>query len=153
VLDEIAAHLSHRSAGEHGVIVTPDGKPVDAARWGYYFRQPCGVPELGHGSLPGLLRGSLVFAGEAAEDGPTLDPLPGEVSDGEAGPGRAELAAAVGAPVVVPGVLSQDGPQVAFAEDQHPVGDLRPGGEHEPFGVAFARGASTGVLMMRTRWR
>jgi hypothetical protein len=73
-----------------------------------------------------------------------------EVSDGEAGPGRAELAAAVGAPVVVPGVLSQDDPQVAFAEDQHPVGDLRPGGEHEPFGVAFARGASTGVLMMRT---
>lgn len=40
MLDEIAAHLSHRSAGEHGVIVTPDGKPVDAARWGYYFRQP-----------------------------------------------------------------------------------------------------------------
>ena len=24
---------SHRSAGEHGVIVPPDGKPVDAARW------------------------------------------------------------------------------------------------------------------------
>lgn len=38
MLDEIAAHLSHRSAGEHGVIVTPDGKPVDAARWGYGFR-------------------------------------------------------------------------------------------------------------------
>jgi hypothetical protein len=31
-------------------------------------------------------------------------------------------------------VLSQDRPQVPFAEDQHPVGDLRPGGEHEPFG-------------------
>jgi hypothetical protein len=24
---------------------------------------------------------------------------------------------------------------VPFTEDQHPVGDLRPGGEHEPFGV------------------
>ena len=39
VLDEIAAHLARRPAGEHGVIVTPDGKPLDAARAGYYFRQ------------------------------------------------------------------------------------------------------------------
>jgi hypothetical protein len=30
--------------------------------------------------------------------------------------------------------LGQDRPQVPFAEDQHPVGDLGPGGEHEPFG-------------------
>ena len=28
-----------RPAGEHGVIVTPDGQPLDAARWGYYFRR------------------------------------------------------------------------------------------------------------------
>ena len=39
VLDEIAAHLARRPAGEHGVIVTPDGQPLDAARWGYYFRR------------------------------------------------------------------------------------------------------------------
>jgi hypothetical protein len=25
-----------------------------------------------------------------------------------------------------------------FAEDQHPVGDLGPGGEHEPFGITVA---------------
>ena len=50
------------------------------------------------------------------------------------GLGRAELAAAMGSPSVVMAlVLSQDRPQVPFAEDQHPVGDLRPGGEDEPF--------------------
>ena len=53
---------------------------------------------------------------------------------GWSGRDRAELAAAMGAaPVVVGLVLSQDGPQVPLAEDQYPVGDLRPGGEHEPF--------------------
>jgi hypothetical protein len=44
----------------------------------------------------GLLRGSLVFVEEAAKDGPTLDPLLGEVGDEVVGPGRAEFAAAVG---------------------------------------------------------
>jgi len=34
-------------------------------------------------------------------------------------------------------VLGQDGPQVPLAEDQHPVGDLGPGGEHEPFRVGI----------------
>jgi hypothetical protein len=29
-------------------------------------------------------------------------------------------------------VLGQDRPQMPFAEDQHPVGDLLAGGEHEP---------------------
>jgi len=43
----------------------------------------------------------------------------------------------MGSPSVVMAlVLSQDRPQVPFAEDQHPVGDLRPGGEHEPFGIS-----------------
>ena len=37
-----------------------------------------------------------------------------------------------------------------FAEDQHPVGDLGPGGEHEPFRVAFARGLRDGIF---TAWR
>jgi hypothetical protein len=63
-------------------------------------------------------------------DGPALDPLLGEVGDGAVRPGRAELAAAMRSPsVVVRFVLGQDRPQVSFAEDQHPVGHLRPGGE------------------------
>ena len=58
-------------------------------------------------------------------------------------PGRAELAAAMGPPPVVAGlVLGQDRPQKLFAEDEHPVGDLGPGGEHEPFRVSvLARAA------------
>ena len=35
--------------------------------------------------------------------------------------------------VVVGHILGQDRPQTPLAEDQHPVSDLRPGGEHEPF--------------------
>ena len=49
------------------------------------------------------------------------------------GPGRVELAAAMGAPSVVVGrVLFQDCLQVPLAEDQHLVGELGPGCEHEP---------------------
>jgi hypothetical protein len=33
-------------------------------------------------------------------------------------------------------VLGQDRPQVPFAEDEHLVDDLGPGGEHEPFRVS-----------------
>jgi len=43
----------------------------------------------------------------------------------------------MGASSVVAGlILGQDRPQVPLAEDQHPVGDLGPGGEHEPFCVS-----------------
>jgi hypothetical protein len=53
--------------------------------------------------------GSFVFVDEAAEDGPALDPFLSEVCDAVAGPGRAELAAAVrSSSVGVPGVLGQD---------------------------------------------
>ena len=63
-----------------------------------------------------------------------LDPLPGEISGKVIGARRAELAAAVGPPPGVVGLVpGQDGPQMPFAEDQHPVGDLLAGGEHEPF--------------------
>jgi hypothetical protein len=42
----------------------------------------------------------------------------------------------MGSPSVVVGlVLGQDAVQVAFAEDEHPVGGLGPGGEDEPFGI------------------
>ena len=34
------------------------------------------------------------------------------------------------------GVLGKHLAQVLFAEDQHPVGDLGPDGQHEPFGEA-----------------
>jgi hypothetical protein len=85
---------------------------------------------------PGLLCGSFVLVDESAEDGLTMDPLLGEVRDGVVGPGRTELPAAMGAPPVVVGlVLSQDSSQVPFAEDEDPVGDLGPGGEHEPFRI------------------
>jgi hypothetical protein len=59
------------------------------------------------------------------------------------GPGRVELAAAVRSSfVVVLGVLRQDRLQVSFAEDQHPVGDPGPGGDHESFGVSVRARAS-----------
>ncbi len=52
------------------------------------------------------------------------------------GPRWPELAAAMGwSPVAMRGVLGQDGAEVAFAEDQHPVGDLGPNGEDEPFRI------------------
>ena len=44
------------------------------------------------------------------------------------------MAAAMGSPsVVMDLVLGQDRPQMPFAEDEHPVGELGPGGEHESF--------------------
>jgi len=68
-------------------------------------------------------------------------------------PGRAQLAAAVGSSsVVVPGVLGQDAAQVALAEDQHPVGDLGPGGEHEPFRISIrARAPGRGLHSLDAR--
>jgi hypothetical protein len=43
-------------------------------------------------------------------------------------------------------VLGQDRPQMPLAEDQHPVGDLGPGGEHEPFRVSVrARAPGRGL--------
>ena len=54
-----------------------------------------------------------------AEDRPTLDPLLGEVRDGVVGPGRAEMAAAMGSPPVVMAlILGQDRPQMPPAESQ-----------------------------------
>ncbi len=38
--------------------------------------------------------------------------------------------------VVVALILRQDQLQMPLAEDQHPVGDLCPGGEHEPFRIS-----------------
>jgi len=52
---------------------------------------------------------------------------------GWSGPGRVQLPAAMGSSAVVVGlVLGHHDAQVALADDQHPVGDLGPCGEHEP---------------------
>jgi len=100
-----------------------------------------------------LLRGSVVFVEEAAEDGSALDPLLGKVGGEVAGPGRAEFAAAVGPlSVVVPGIPGEDRPQVPFTKDQHPVGDLVPCGEDEPFGMGVRPGGSgAGSSLLRCR--
>jgi hypothetical protein len=66
---------------------------------------PCGVPELGHRSWPGLLCGALVFVDETAEDRPALDTLPGQVRDRVIWPRRVELAAAMKAPSIVVGLI------------------------------------------------
>jgi hypothetical protein len=96
-----------------------------------------------HNSAIGLDLGfirPLILVDEAAKYRPPLDPLMAEVRDRVIGPGRAELLAAVGPPpVVVCRVLGQDRPQMPLAEDQHPVGDLGPGGEHEAFRVCVGR--------------
>ena len=67
----------------------------------------------------------------------TSTPIAAKISDGVVGPGRLELAAAMGAPsVVVCLVLGQDQRQMPLAEDQHPVGNFGPGDEHEPFRIS-----------------
>jgi hypothetical protein len=43
-------------------------------------------------------------------------------------------------------VLGQDRPQMPLAEDQHPVGDLGPGGEHEAFRVCVRSWAAGGIF-------
>jgi hypothetical protein len=114
----------YRKIHEYG-IVTPASRP--AAR---------------HLSSP------LVFADKAAENGSAFDPFTRKAGDGIAGPGRPELAAAMGPSSAVAGSeLGQDAAQVSFAEDQHTVGGLGPGDKHEPLGVgvhgARAMGAAT----------
>ena len=59
--------------------------------WGSRIRPPVLTWDLG---------GPLIFADEAAEDGPALDPRLGEVGDRVVGPGRTELTAAMGPPPV-----------------------------------------------------
>ena len=81
------------------------------------------------------------------EDGPALDPVLGEVGRRVVGLRRVQLAAAVGpASVVVGLVLGQDGAQVPLAEDQHPVGGLGSGGEHEPLRKSVRPRAAGGIF-------
>lgn len=39
VLDQLAADLRQRPRASDGMIVTDQGAPIDAARWGHYFRK------------------------------------------------------------------------------------------------------------------
>jgi DDE superfamily endonuclease len=75
-MDEVAA--LHPSQEAHVILdnlSTHSGKDVN--RWlsrhknftFHYTPVGCGVPELGHRSRPGILRGSLVFVDEAGENG------------------------------------------------------------------------------------
>jgi hypothetical protein len=122
------------------MALTPAEK---ASLWGFKTRSL---------ALTWALCGALVLADEAAEDGSTLDPVLGEVRGRVVGPGRAELPAAMGPPAVVVGrVLIQDRPQMPLAEDQHLVGELGPGGEHEPFRITVgARRQQRPVWMIST---
>jgi hypothetical protein len=66
-----------------------------------------------------------------------------EVGNSVAGAGGA--GGCDGPPSAVVGlVLGQDRPQMPLAEDQHPVGDLRPGGEHESFRISVVQQRSSG---------
>jgi len=53
--------------------------------------------------------------------------------------GRSLLAGLVRAvPVVMSGVLTEDGPQVPFTVDEHPVGALGSCAAYPPLGIAIA---------------
>src|SRR5689334_19334714 len=62
----------------------PQFRVVRGTLWGSRIRPPVLTWDLG---------GPLIFADEAAEDGPALDPRLGEVGDRVVGPGRTELTA------------------------------------------------------------
>jgi hypothetical protein len=94
--------------------------------------------------LPGLAPPSQPDPSLPADDGRTgwhfsffgVANLPELLLAGRERPRRAELPTAMGASsVVVSLILCQDRPQMPRAEDEHPVGDLGPGGEHEPFRI------------------
>jgi hypothetical protein len=72
---------------------------LDYSIWPVGFQNSATVVDLG------FLRGPLILVEEAAEDGTTLDPHPGEVSDRVIGYGRAELAAAMRSSAVVVGLV------------------------------------------------
>src|SRR6266851_5320034 len=61
-----------------------------------FSTRPCAVPEVGRGIDLVFYAARLVFAEEAAGDGPAPDPVPGESGGGMVRPGRVQLAAAVG---------------------------------------------------------
>jgi hypothetical protein len=84
---------------------------------------------------------------QTAEDGSALDPFCGGMGARMIRPWRLEVERAVRAStVVVAQVLGQNGTEMPFTEDQHPVGHLRPDREHEPLRGGIARGRRGGIL-------
>jgi hypothetical protein len=98
------------------------------------------------------LCGLGIFADQAAEPVPPQDPDIRAHSGQTLTPGWRALAQSPvrAMAVVMIGVLAQDQPQVPFAGDQHPVQALAVGTAIQRSAIAFARGARTGVPMIRT---
>src|SRR5581483_5674228 len=70
-------------------------------------KRSCPAPPTPASARPAEATRQLVIQ---LEDEPPLDPVLGKVCDAVVGPGRAEPVTAMGPPVVVGGVLVQDGP-------------------------------------------
>jgi hypothetical protein len=80
-----------------------------------------------------FLCGWLVLVEQAGQDGSAGDPSGRHGGNRMVGAWWSQLPGPVRAlAVVMLGVLGQHAPEVAFAEDQHPVDQLGPGGQHEP---------------------
>ena len=99
----------HHPTGAQSPEDPPGAEAAHRPTWPASSCIPGGVSELGHWCWPGFRRGSLVFVEEAAEGGPTQDSLLEKNCDRVVRPGRAELAAAMGASsIVVSLILGQD---------------------------------------------
>jgi hypothetical protein len=89
------------------------------------------------------LSGAFVLADQPAENRSTPDSRPVETRSGMIGTWRTTLECSMWpAAVVVDAVPGEDGPQVAFAEDQDAVGEFGSDGQHEAFGEAVRSRAS-----------
>jgi hypothetical protein len=87
--------------------------------------------------------GAFVLADQPSENRSAPDPLVLEIQGGMIGASRAKLKCSMWPPaVVVSAVLGEDGPQVAFAEDEDAVGEFGSGGQDEAFGEAVRSRAS-----------
>jgi hypothetical protein len=83
--------------------------------------------------------GRLILADQAAEDGPTPNRAVDRLWNKRIRTWRTQLQHSMRPPrVVVRGKPGKHPTQMPLAEDQHPVGDLGPHGQHEPFGEAVS---------------
>jgi nitrite reductase/ring-hydroxylating ferredoxin subunit len=122
-----------------GLFDDPDAE--DAAYVG-----ACGVPKPWLLGLTWALRGAFVFVDQPAEEGAAFDPLVGQVADGTVGSWGLQLRGPMRTvAVVVTRVFVECSAEVSFAEDEHAVGHLGAGGEHEPFRIRVGpRGCAVG---------
>jgi hypothetical protein len=137
LVDAMAQFLSTNRPTLLGMIqaLTEHGALLDRER------VVCVIPDLWGSKtlcdqLAGFLRGSFVLGNEPSENGPALDPLVGQVTGWTVGSWRPKIEGLVRtSTVVVTGVFAKCPAEVLFAKDQHVVGDLAAGGEHEPLCV------------------